>query len=158
MKRIGGTDIAGAIITSTNLLSTTEKGKEIFLIGDGSDTAKTFVDRSVDQSIEYAQKNQVVIHTIGLGSEEGLAGYVPDTYNISTTYNEDNLKRISNETGGIFFNVKGLEDFEGPYNELIKETKRGMIPFRFNRIAIGLALLLLFIEWIFMNTKFRKIP
>ena len=158
IKMMGGTDISGALITSTNLLLSSEKSKTIILIGDGSDTASSFISEGVEQSVNYAKNNHIIIHSIGLGTKSGLIGYLPDKYNLSTTYNEDILKHISNSTQGIFFDIKSLEEFKEPYINMVKKTEKGMVPFNLNRIAIILALILLFTEWILVNTRFRKIP
>ena len=44
----GGTDLSSAIITSTNMLLTSRRGKTIILLTDGSNTAGPFVDDGID--------------------------------------------------------------------------------------------------------------
>ena len=89
IAKTGGTDIAGAIITGTNLLLNSEKGKTIMLITDGSNTVGAFIKEGIENSIDYATKNHVVVHTIGVGSETGPIGYLPKYYNISAVFNEN---------------------------------------------------------------------
>ncbi|MCK5107737.1 MAG: VWA domain-containing protein [Nanoarchaeota archaeon] len=158
VKQIGGTDISGALITSTNLLLDSDKCRSIILISDGSETTSAFVSEGIQEGINYAKSNNVIVHTIGLGSENVIAKYLPEKYNLSIDYDKEVLLEISNSTGGIHLDIKSLDEFMNPYLENINETHKGMVPFEANRLAIVLALLLLFTEWILVNTRFRKIP
>jgi len=158
IKKVGGTDISGAIITSTNLLLNSDKSRMIILIGDGSDTASAFMENGILESINYAKNHHIMIYTVGIGSESGLANYLPEGYNLTTAYNENNLREISNSTEGSFFKISNLNEFEQMYKEINQNSEKGIVPFRLDRNFIVLALILLFVEWGLMNTKFRKIP
>lgn len=156
--KTGGTDIAGAIITSTNILLNSKKGKTIVLITDGSNTVGAFIEESVENSIDYAVNNHVVVHTIGVGSETGPIGYLPKFYNISAVYNEDTLKQISNGTGGHYFKAMNKEALEQAYKDISEASKKGIIPVKLSYSLMLIALLLLFIEWGLISTRFRKVP
>ncbi len=158
IAKTGGTDIAGAIITSTNILLNSKKGKTIVLITDGSNTVGAFIEESVENSIDYAVNNHVVVHTIGVGSETGPIGYLPEFYNISAVYNEDTLKQISNSTGGYYFKAMNKEALEQAYKDISEAAKKGIIPLKLSYSLMLIALLLLFIEWGLISTRFRKIP
>ncbi len=158
LAKTGGTDIAGAIITSTNILLNSKKGKTIVLITDGSNTVGAFIDESVENSIDYAVNNHVVVHTIGVGSETGPIGYLPEFYNISAVYNEDTLKQISNSTGGYYFKAMNKEALEQAYKDISEAAKKGIIPLKLSYSLMLIALLLLFIEWGLISTRFRRIP
>ena len=158
LAKTGGTDIAGAIITSTNILLNSKKGKTIVLITDGSNTVGAFIDESVENSIDYAVNNHVVVHTIGVGSETGPIGYLPEFYNISAVYNEDTLKQISNSTGGYYFKAMNKEALEQAYKDISEAAKKGIIPIKLSYSLMLIALLLLFIEWGLISTRFRRIP
>ena len=127
IANMGGTDIAGAIITSTNLLLNSKKGKTIVLITDGSNTVGTFLEESIENSINYATKNHVIVHTIGVGSETGPIGYLPVFYNISAVYNENTLERISNQTQGYYFKAMNKEALEQAYKDISEAAKKGFI-------------------------------
>lgn len=157
IMKVGGTDISGAIITSTNLLLNSDKTRVIVLIGDGSDTASAFMEKGIEESIDYAKNHHVMVHTVGIGSESGPAGYLPTEYNLTTVYNEETLKQISNSTEGEFFKISSLNEFKQMYG-VDQPTEKGIVPFRLDRNLIIIALVLLFIEWGLINTKFRKIP
>lgn len=158
ISKTGGTDIAGAIITSTNLLLNSEKGKTIVLITDGSNTVGAFIEDSIKNGVDYASKNHVVVHTIGVGSEAGPIGYLPEYYNVSAVYNENILKEISNSTGGEFFKALNKDELAQAYRDISEAAKSGWIPIKLSYSLMLLALLLLFLEWGLISTRFRKIP
>lgn len=158
LQKAGGTDVSGAIITSTNLLAGSEKGKAIVLITDGSNTVSGFIDDTLKESLTYAQENHVIIHTIGIGSESGPIGYLPEYYNISAIYNKDVLIDISNSTGGFYFEVFDQESLIKAQEEISKASTVSLIPFKLNYGLMLISLLLLFIEWGLINTRFRKLP
>lgn len=155
----GGTDLPGAIITSTNLLVTSKKGKTIIILSDGSSTIGAYLDDAVTEALEYAQNNHVIIHTIGTGTdEEQPLGYIPEYYNLTSVYNENNLKMISNQTQGKYYqgidNQKILEAFKA----IEDDSERAIISLDLSFGLILTALILLFIEWGLINTRFRRMP
>jgi Ca-activated chloride channel family protein len=158
ITQTGGTDIAGAIITGINILLNSERGKTIILITDGSNTVGAFIEGSVENSIEYAQKNHVVVHTIGVGSESGPIGYLPEYYNISAVYNEKTLIQISNSTGGYYFKAMDEAGLSRAYKEISKAADKGFIPLKLSHGLILTVLVLLFLEWGLISTRFRRIP
>jgi len=158
IAKVGGTDIAGAIITSTNLLLNSDKGKTIVMISDGSNTAGAFIEDSIKNSIDYASKNHVVVHTIGVGSETGPIGYLPEYYNISAVYNENVLKQISNQTNGYYFKAMNQDELKQAYKDISKAAKKGFIPVKLSYGLMLVALILLFLEWGLISTRFRRIP
>ncbi len=154
----GGTDLAGAIITSTNLLITEpEKGKAIILLTDGSNTLGAFIDNSLERAIEYAQENKVIIHTIGLGSQSAPIGYLPKFYNVSAVYNKETLTRISNSTGGIMAEAKTNQEIEEVIKKINEQTEKTYKKINGDKIAIVTAMLILFIEWGLINSRYRRI-
>jgi Ca-activated chloride channel family protein len=158
ISKTGGTDIGGAIITGTNLLISSNKGKVIILITDGSNTLGAFIENSVQSSIDYANKNHVVIHTIGIGSESGPIGYLPEYYNVSAVYSENTLFKISNATHGYYYNAFNTTELKNAYKSMSDAAKKSVVPLKLSYGLMLIALLFLFIEWGFINTKFRKIP
>jgi Ca-activated chloride channel family protein len=154
----GGTDIAGAIITSTNLLIASNKGKVIILITDGSNTLGAFMENSVDSSIDYALRNHVVVHSIGVGTESGPIGYLPEYYNISAVYGENTLNKISNSTGGYYFKATDDAGLNAAYKSISDAATKSIVPLKLSYGLMLIALVLLFVEWGLMNTRFRKMP
>ncbi|MBC8494726.1 VWA domain-containing protein [archaeon] len=159
IMKSGGTDIPGAIITATNLLADSTKGKTIILITDGSNTMGTFLEESIEESIAYAQDHHVIIHAIGTGSEaEEPIGYIPKYYNISAVYNENNLIKITNLTVGRYFHAADNEKLVDAFKELSLDADKAILHIDLSFGLIMIILLLLFVEWGLINTKFRRQP
>lgn len=154
----GGTDIPGALITSTNLLATVEGGRVIILITDGSNTLETFTSDSVQRGVDYVQEHHVVVHAIGLGSQSAPIGYLPSYYNISAVYDEDNLLRIANATGGSFYAASDREALTKAYESITENSHRAMVNIDLAPGLMLLILMLLFLEWGLISTRFRSIP
>ncbi|MBU0471074.1 MAG: VWA domain-containing protein [Nanoarchaeota archaeon] len=155
----GGTDLPGAIITSTNLLVNSDRGKTIILLSDGSSTAGSFLEDSINHAIAYAQDNHVLIQTIGTGTENNEPlGYIPKYYNISAVYNENTLKKISAETGGTYYHAPDNQKLMEAFKELSEESDKAILHLDLSFGLMMLATLMLLIEWGLISTKFRKIP
>jgi Ca-activated chloride channel homolog len=154
----GGTDIPGAVITGTNMLLASPQGKTIIIITDGSNTVSAFITESVKNSLDYAIKNKVVIHTIGIGSDSGPIGYLPQYYNISAVYNAGTLFEISNATYGKYIHVNNNQDLEDAKAEIARQAKEAMIPVRLDYGLMLIVLMILFAEWGLISTKYKRIP
>lgn len=154
----GGTDIPGAIITSTNLLLPAKEGKSIILITDGSNTLETFISDSIQRGVSYAQENHVTIHAIGIGGDSGPVGYLPNYYNISPVYNEENLKYIANQTNGVYAHANSDEDLLDAYKIIAENTNESLIRLDLAPGLMLLALILIFLDWGLISTRFRTIP
>ncbi|MGV8162156.1 MAG: VWA domain-containing protein [Candidatus Nanoarchaeia archaeon] len=154
----GGTDIPGAIITSTNLLlMDPNKGRAIILVSDGINTLGASVSDSVVEAVTYAKNNQVIIYTVGVGSNQGPVGYLPEYYNISAVYNEVALSYISNETGGNYFYASSANELAQSLSYLGENTSKQYLDFDISFGALLIAVCLLFIEWGFANTLYRRV-
>jgi len=154
----GGTDIPGAIITGTNMLLAASKGKTIVIITDGSNTVSAFMSDSLRNALDYADKNQVVIHAIGIGTESGPLGYLPEYYNVSAVYNENTLFEISNRTRGKYVHIQSKSELDSARIEIAKEAEQAMIPVHLDYGLMLLVLGALFLEWGLISTRFRRIP
>jgi len=158
LSKAGGTDIAGALITSTNMLQSSAKGKTIIIMTDGSNTVGAFISDSVKNALDYAKKNHIIVHAIGIGSESGPIGYLPQYYNVSAIYNENTLLDITNQTGGEYFRVIENADLREAEDKMEEASTKAMIPIRMSYGLMLIVLLLLFVEWGLINTRFRRIP
>lgn len=158
ISKTGGTDLAGAIITGTNILLSSSKGRTVVLITDGSNTVGAFIEDSIKAGIDYAVMNHVVVNTIGVGSEAGPIGYLPEYYNISAVYSENTLVEIANKTNGLYFKVANEEELQKAYHDISESAKKGFVSIRLSYGLMLITLLLLFVEWGLINTRFRKIP
>lgn len=66
-EQVGGTDLGDALVTGTNMLFNSGKGRAIILLTDGRSNVGLFID----DALEYVKKSHVLVHTIGVGTEEG---------------------------------------------------------------------------------------
>jgi len=142
----GSTDLGGAIITSTNLLLASQKGRTILLITDGSATTGVYLADSLARSIEYAKEKHVIVHAIGIGSNIGPIGYLPEYYNISSVFNEENLILISNSTGGMYVNAKNNLALRQAYAKVNSASNEAYLSVDLTYYLILAALILLFVE------------
>ncbi len=153
----GGTDLSNAIITSTNVLSNSEKAKAIILFTDGSNTVGNSIDGSVLDAVNYAKKNQVVIHALGIGTNSGPIGYLPELYGIPSIIDKETLEYITSETQGDLLLIETNQDLVSFFRNLEDKNVEGNIPFKFEFWGLIIGLFFLFIEWILINTIFRRV-
>lgn len=154
-----GTDIPGAIITSTNLLLNSERGRAIVLITDGSNTIETFQSRSLQRATRYARGHRVRIFAIGVGSElKTPLGYLPQYYNISATYGNETLAQIVNATDGRYYATSDQEALQEAFDDIRRLDTESTLSFELTGGLMMIALLLLMVEWGLVNTRFRILP
>jgi Ca-activated chloride channel homolog len=156
--QVGGTDIAGAIITGCNMLLASDKGKLMILITDGSNTVNFFTKDPVAEAIKYARANNVNVYTIGLGTNSGPIGYLPEYYNISSVFDDTTLQRIADGTSGKYYYAGDNQELEATYEDILSNTTKAYIPIRFGTALAVLSLILIFVEWGLISTRYRSIP
>ncbi len=159
IRTISGTDIPGAIITGTNLLLDSNKGRVLILLTDGSSTTGGSQVNPVQNAVAYAEKHDVVIHTIGVGKMGSVpTGYLPKIYNVTAVYDPTTLEYIANQTGGKYIPAQNSSALSAAYDRLLSH---GESTLRDQSLSLGsllVGLLLLFIEWGLSNTRWRLLP
>ncbi|MEK6946527.1 MAG: VWA domain-containing protein [Nanoarchaeota archaeon] len=145
----GGTAIGDAIITSTNLFNT-NKSKVIILLTDGQSN----VGVPPETAVEYAKQNRIAVHTIAVATQKG--GKVSELDLISKP-DEDLLKGISSETNAKFFRVNTTETLVNSFKEIASSTEKTLSVNISWMLLVG-AIVLLGLEWIFINTIYKTIP
>jgi Ca-activated chloride channel family protein len=156
---ISGTDIAGAIITSTNALSITNQGRAIILITDGVNTAGQAQTDSIATAVGYAREYDVTIHAIAIGRESSAPlGYLPTLYNVSAQYNTQDLQRITNQTNGQLYTAQTTQEFQEAFANLQEEPESTSVSYSLTQILMLIGLLFIFIDWALINSKLRIIP
>jgi len=113
LSGVGGTDIYEAISLSVNLLKG-EENKAIILLSDGQINMG-----DINEAIEYAKKNNVIIHTLGIGTIEG-----GETAFGMSKLDEDSLKSLAYNSGGKYFNVKSKESLQESFKEIHQITSK----------------------------------
>ncbi len=149
VSKTGGTDLGEAIITSTNLLINTDRPRIIILLTDGQSN----VGIPLKEALEYAKSKEAIIYSIGIGSEKGGEYFG----NVSLKIDEETLKIIAEDTDGKYFKAENDQSLREVYKQIaaITETKikRDLgVPF------LVISLILILIEWIMINTRYRTIP
>lgn len=147
LKGVGGTDILGAIIASTNLLRG-EEAKTIVLMSDGQANVNV-----VQDIIDYSNKNKVMIHCLGMGTREGGTDETGAVFRIA----EDTLKIIAENTEGQYYHIRDVEDFYSSLNEIVDVTKKRTI-YDLSLYLMISALALFILNFILINTRYRVLP
>jgi Ca-activated chloride channel family protein len=148
-RNIGGTDIGEALITSSNLLIHPERPGVIILLTDGQNN----VGVPLEDALTYTSKKNIIIYTIGIGTKKG-GNYIG---NISLKLDEETLKMIAEKTDGKYFKAETDQSLRETYKQIaaITETKikRELgVPF------FVLSLILVLMEWVMINTRYKTIP
>ena len=150
----GGTNIGDTIITSTNMLITEgdpeKTSKVIILLTDGQSN----IGAPVDIATDYARNKGVIIHTIGVGTEEGGRFLGLD---IITKLDEESLIKIAERTNGRYFRAESKEVLKDAFEEIASFTEKKM-SFDISWILLMVSLSLLALEWILTHTVYKTIP
>lgn len=121
-----GTKIAEALETAIKSFDN-KKGnsKVIILITDGEDYSE-----NLDDMIAHAKKENITIHGIGIGKQEGSPIPIPDTglkkdkedKLVISKLNESSIKKIARETGGLYIPSSAADvDIKTIYYKAIKK-------------------------------------
>lgn len=150
-----GTAIGDAVISSTTLLQNSSTPRRVVLITDGENN----VGSSVNESIRFANTHNVSVYTIGLGTDQSGDQYGVIEGNNATradfaNLNEDELQRLSNNTGGESIFVTNNTEVE-PGFVGIREKE---VSNDFSTFFIFLGAILLIVEWVLKSTDFEIIP
>lgn len=147
----GGTDMGEAIITGANMLLSSNRSRAIVLISDGESN----VGVPVEEAVQYANRYNIAVHTIGIATEEGG---VVEGVNITLRLDERSLRAIANETGATYTRATDIGGLLSAHKSLSAATadKRLSLKLNFGLVAVALAMLLL--DWALVSTKYRIIP
>ena len=162
-----GTAIGMGLATAVNRLKDSRaKSKVIILLTDGVNNSG-FIDPKI--ASELAVEYEIKTYTIGLGSNgtaRAPVGILPNgkfQYGLTKMeIDEELLKNIAINTGGLYFRATNNKKLEEIYNEINKLEKTEIEEFKYYnyeekfRPLILLALTLLIIEWLMRNTLFRS--
>jgi Ca-activated chloride channel homolog len=166
-----GTAIGSAIELGIRSFSPGEgKSKAMIIITDG----ENHEDDPVSAAGE-ASKAGIVIHTIGIGSAEGVPVPVmvngrrdylkdPDGNTVITKLDEDILKKIAVSASGNYVRASntniGLDEIFGQIRKMKKEDLESTMYTEYNdqfQIFAVFALVLLIVEFLIMDRKNRKL-
>lgn len=148
----GGTAIGDAVVLASNMFKiskTQDKGRSVILLTDGQSN----VGISIEDAITYASKNGVVVNTIGIGTSEG--GTFMDS-NAVTQLDSSTLQKLSEETGGKFYLVTNKEDLKNAYLSIF-ETSKTRIYVDATKYMLLLVFIMLLLDWVLANTRYKTI-
>lgn len=157
VSRTSGTDLFGAIISSSNLFNNNDVGKAIILFTDGSNTVSAFIEDSLSEAASYARREQIVIYSVGLGTDNAPVGYLPDLFNLTTSVDKEALNILADETGGAVVYPETQKELDDFFQDLDSRSTRGLIPLNLERYAILAMMFFLSVEWILINLVFRRV-
>jgi Ca-activated chloride channel family protein len=147
LKTTGGTNAFDALATASNLLINDE-AKSIILISDGNMNIN-----ALQSIIDYSQKNNIIIHCLGVGTEEGGEAELGAYF----TASQEGLKVIAEKTGGKYYPITNIEDFYSSMNDMIEITKKIAVFNLSFYLTLG-AVTLLVISFFLINTRYRTLP
>ena len=107
------TRLYDAIYESIDLLADHDGRKVVVAFTDGDDTAS---HRGFGGTLDYAREKDVMIYSIGLESEIMLA-----PGRVMRTRPDRGLKKLSEETGGGYFELKKTDDLGPTFTRVVQE-------------------------------------
>ena len=153
ISNVHGTAIGDALKTSANTISSSDKSRSIILLTDGRENIA--LDTEVEKIIDFVASKQIVVNTIGVATSEG--GSLPGLTTISTL-DDEMLMNIASSTGGSYVQSETKDELTSAYSSFTYESTESNIPIYLRLPFIIITLLILFTEWILVNTKYRTIP
>jgi Ca-activated chloride channel family protein len=107
------TRLYDAVYESIDLLADRDGRKVVVVFTDGDDTASR---RGLGGTLDYARDKEVMIYSIGLESEIMLA-----PGRVMRTRPDRGLKKLSEETGGGYFELKKTDDLGPTFTRVVQE-------------------------------------
>ena len=107
------TRLYDAVYESIDMLGDLDGRKVVVAFTDGDDTASR---RGLGDTLDYAREKEVMIYSIGLESEMQVA---PGRF--QRTRPDRGLKKLSEETGGGYFELKKTDDLGPTFTRVVQE-------------------------------------
>ena len=153
----GGTATGDAVAAGVSMLIGRDQPGNVLLITDGRST----VGQSINDSAEYAQRQNITVNTIGIGetnnSLEDSSGIVDGETGRRMEFpnlNSEGLNYLANSTGGESVFVSSREGLETAFVNLEEKEAETDISQWFLLVAGRLMVL----EAVFRTTDFQVIP
>jgi Ca-activated chloride channel homolog len=107
------TRLYDAIYESIDLLADHDGRKVVVIFTDGDDTAS---HRGLGGTLDYARDKETMVYSIGLESEFMVA-----PGRVQRTRPDRGLKKLSEETGGGYFELKKTDDLGPTFTRVVQE-------------------------------------
>jgi Ca-activated chloride channel family protein len=145
--KIQGTNIYNALIASNKLFEERQM-KSVILISDGQLNIG-----DAPQITRYANRNNLVVNTIAVGTEEGGK----TDFDTVSKVDEDFLKALAFNTGGQFFRVKDVTTLGESFDELIKRTNKA-VTVDISFYLLLAAIVVFTLMWVLHSLRFKVVP
>lgn len=109
------------------------------------------------EAAQLAADQGVRIHTVGLGSAEGIALHV-NGFNVFTQLNEPLLQQISQITDGVYYHAENEQELQTIYENIDPELVIRPEKMEVTSILAGASILVLLIGGVFSLTWFSRLP
>jgi len=152
INQLHGTAIGDALKASGNILNS-DKARVIILLTDGRENVASFEE--LNKIMDYISNKQITVNAIGVGTEEG--GILPGV-DVVSTLDEEMLFRVANATGGVYSKAENKEELMDKFKSFSSEAVEGKIPIPLRIPLILIVFVILFVEWVLINTRYRTIP
>ena len=153
-----GSDISGAIISAVNLLvANQDRGGQIIMVSDGLSTGQAYVDAPLREAVTYAIQNRVIVHSIGIGTSNGTAAYVPSELNLPSGFDSNALEYSSNQTGGLYLYASQVDDFNEVFSAITSSSVDKVLEFNISFLSLAFAFVVLLFEWVLANTAYKRL-
>lgn len=142
-----GTNLYSAVLNSKTILEA-QNSRAVVLISDGQVNIG-----DVSDAIKYANSNNIVVNTIAIGTVEGGK----TEFNTVSKVDEDSLRALAYNTGGKFFSAQGNSQLSQSFSSILEKSYR-QVSLDISAYLAILALVVLFVNWILFNFRFRTLP
>jgi hypothetical protein len=106
---------------------------------------------SVNDALQYA--HDISIYAIGMGTAEG-GEFAGDAI---SKIDDKTLQIITNYTNGRYYQASSKEELKKAYAE-IGNLKQGARKLNLTAFTLIIAILLIILDWILINTRYRTLP
>lgn len=144
---VQGTNVYNALISANKVLGVTRK-KSVLLMSDGQLNVA-----DAPQVIRYIGRNNLIVNTIAIGTEEGGVSL----FNTVSKIDVDFLKSLAYNSNGEFFMTQNENDLGSHIESLVSETNKEIeidVTFYFLISAI----LIFSIMWVLYNLRWKVLP
>ena len=146
IKLVGGTNVLDALITSVNLMKD-EDAKAVILLSDGQLNVN-----SIEEVLDYTKRKNVVIHAIGVGTKEG-----GDAEYFISKLDEDALQALAYNTNGNYYHILNKDGLKNAFGDIAVSTT-SLAGIDLSAYLLIGSLVILMVQWILVNTRWRMIP
>ncbi|MBI2672805.1 VWA domain-containing protein [Candidatus Woesearchaeota archaeon] len=146
-KGIGGTDLGEALVIGVNTLLPSKKTKVLILLTDGQSN----IGIPVEQAIKYVNKNNVIVHTIGIGTTTG--GQIGGL-DVVSKLDEEKLQAIALTSYGSYFRATDESSLSQAY-KILASTTQMRTSKDLSPILTLTALIVIFLEWVLSSTRYK---